>query len=280
LDSIHGATLDPYLIRWRAILAAYPYPITGFASKLVAYDEVPEELLKNARAKISHSTDLGLVRARSHKGDLWVLLLSEHFSEIGPIPRDPAVGEKITLLGAQFTLADPYGAQYNPKPGSQFVLSMPGEWLVEVSEYGKRVALFPLFVGVQPHLEPPILPLSEKPADLGEGAILLLNQARLWGGLESVKLDTGLASVARARLRALVAGELVPAPEVSLKAAGFGDSAMGGADCQARTLTDCLDGLWWSVENRRLFSEDFRWVGAAVEGEEGKDVRIMLMLAG
>jgi hypothetical protein len=57
------------------------------------------------------------------------------------------------------------------------------------------------------------------------------------------------------------------------------DIPVAGAECRARTVASCLDGLWWTPEKRAIFAADLTSVGVAVQGDS-EGVTIVLVAAG
>ena len=276
LAMLQGEKPTPYWLRWHAVLAAWPYPLVGFYTARVAYGEVPKDLIADARLRAAAGQDLGVVRARDADGDLWVLLASQRTTELGPLPRDPEVGSSLQLLGARFLLVDPEGERHVQEEGS-FKVDEAGVWLVEAqAPDGSRIASFPLFAGGKP---PQVPPVEAEVSGLTEAAALaVLDDIRAWYQFPTLARDAGLDSVARARLRGLRDGGLPPA-ENSLRAAGFVDVPVAGAECHARTIAACLDGLWWTPDQRRIFAPDLNSVGVAVESDSA-GVTVVLVAAG
>lgn len=277
LAMIGGEKPTPYRMRWHAILAAWPYPLVGYYTARVEYGEVPKALVDDAKKRAAAGQDLGVVRARDATGDLWVLLASEHPQELGPLPRDPDSGSQLNLLGADFLLTDPLGNACSKGEGS-FRVEQPGVWLVEArTPHGDHIATFPMFVDGKPPQVPPIE--QEVRGKNDAAALAVLDDVRAWYNLPSLVEDPSLDSVARARLHSLTAGESLPSPEKSLRAAGFVDVPVAGAECKARTVAECLDILWWTPERRSIFSANLNTVGVAVQSDD-KGVTIVLVAAG
>ena len=87
LDLLQGDDPGAFQIRWRGVLAAWPYPVLGMRTERTDYDDLPDRLIEEAKGQASAGMDLGLVRGRSGEGDLWVLVWSRRLAELGPIPR-------------------------------------------------------------------------------------------------------------------------------------------------------------------------------------------------
>ena len=104
---------------------------------------------------------IGLVRAQGPTGVAWVGLVGAEAPSVGPQPRQTQVGASIqlpSLPGASYRVSDPFGTllQGNLQTSAQFRLIQPGEWLFEIRQDGKLVALFPIYAGIEAPTEPVI----------------------------------------------------------------------------------------------------------------------------
>ncbi|HND32609.1 MAG TPA: hypothetical protein PLA94_21585 [Myxococcota bacterium] len=261
LDLLQGDEPGAFQIRWRGVLAAWPYPVLGMRTEQTEYDAIPVRLIEEAKRQASLGMDLGLVRGRSGEGDLWVLVWSRRTAELGPIPREPSVGQRVELVGADFTVVDPLGVRKNLGEGA-WVPSEPGEWLLEArTPGGQQITRIPIFVGEATPLLPPIQ--KQATGEPENAAWALFSTIRTWYQLPLPERDPGLDAVARVRLRSLVAGEKPPPAEGMLRSAGYVDVPVGSAECTATTVADCLDQLWWSTEFRAFYQGDWTAVGLA-----------------
>lgn len=280
LSALQGEPINGYRVRWKAVLAGWMSPVLGIATQKVGFDEIPETLIAQAReqGKIragSGDRRIGLARARSMSGDQWVLLVSDA-ADIGPVLREPPQGGSVEFLGARFWLSAPDGGVYEDVSGAHR-FPQAGEWLVEARDAaGGTVARFPLFVGEDTPMLPPIAGEREGPPE--EAALGLLQEIRAWYGLGPLRRDPTMDSVARARLRVWNDGGAPPEPAQSLRAAGFFETETAGLQCEAGSVAACLDGRWWSLDDHAAFSGPWRSVGLAVE--PGPTLRLMVVLAG
>lgn len=271
-----GLEVDAYALRWAAVTAAYPYPIVERSTARVAEDEVPEALVATARARAGSGHDVGLVRARDGKGDVWVLLVGQRRVDLGRIPREYGVGESLALADASFVVADPSGRVRTASRALTF--DAAGEWLLQGRDAQGVIATMPLYVGVPTPEEPPILDDARGDA-LPAQARDLLGALYNWYGREPATFDPMLDSVARARLRALQEGEALPAVETQTRVVGYADRPAGSAECRAATVAACLDGMWWSPERRGVLVGGYPDVGVAAEAVEG-GVLVVVVVAG
>lgn len=273
LDLADDVAASPYRLRWRAVRAGYPYPITHYASARVAQGAMPDALLAEVRARGAQGGDTGLARARDGEEDIWVYLAGRPRAELGRIAREYAVGEAAELGPGRWKVADPAGGVR--ETNGRLVLDRAGEWLVQAVDAQGPVATLPLYVGRDTPLEPPIT--ADAAGDTVEAraqAVL----AALWGwyGRDAPAFDTGLDSVARARLNLLLAGGPVPAAEEQLRRAGFVDGPVAGADCRAADPVACLDGIWWSPDRRAVLAGDFRALGVASAVRDGETILVVV----
>jgi hypothetical protein len=283
LGVIDGETADPRMVRWKAILAGYPYPVVARTVTTVAVGQVPQGLAEEARARVAAITqtggaaDLGLVRARSDDGDTWVMLVGVRRGEIGRIPREIAVGEGISLPPGDWTVADPDGGV--SVVHDRLAPGFAGEWLLRWDVDGQPVATFPVYVDMATPKAPPFaLPLPQ--GDTPEGqARRAVAGARAHYELPLLEPDTALDSVARARLRTLVEGGTLPEVTHQLHAAGFVNVPVAGASCRAATVGECLDAVWWSPADRGVFTGDAANIGVAASVADGQ-VALIIVTAG
>lgn len=277
LAVLAGDPADAPHVRWKAIVAGYPYPVVARSVARVAHGEVPAALVEEARSRTGRDVDLGLVRARGQRDDVWVLLVGERRADLAPFPRELRVGEAITPApGVRWTVADPAGEAWDVD--GAFVPDMVGEWLVRVRVDDVPVAVVPLYVGVDTPEAPPLARDGAGSTPEAQ-ARALVNALRASADLSPLAQDPALDSVARARLRATLAGQPLPDARGQLAAAGYLDVPVAGAECRAATVAACLDQVWWSVERRAVFYGDLSDVGVAVEAD-AQGVQVVLLAAG
>lgn len=270
LDLLNAREVDPYLLRWKAILAGYPYPITGMAQRMMKRGEVPDDLLDEARRQVGGAYDVGLVRARGHQGDLWVLLIGARRAELGSIPREVESGATLTLTGAQYRVSTPSGTLYEDV--DRIVVEEVGEWMVQAYDAQGPIATFPVYVGWTTPELPPIFDV-EPEGDPTEDVRMMVNTVRAWYGLTAFEEDGVLDAAARSRLSAWSGGQL---PDSKSQFTALGITHGVTAECRSSSVAACIDGLWWSPQYRALFLGDAEGLGIAVT-PEGTGVRIVLV---
>ncbi|MDP2316041.1 MAG: hypothetical protein Q8P41_24300 [Pseudomonadota bacterium] len=276
LAELAGDHVDTCRLRWMAVLAGYPYPLIARATASAPPGEVPETLLAEARKQAGRAVDIGLVRARGREADRWFLVVGEHKLDLPPIPRDVALGETVTLGAGDWVVSDPLGELR--KVDQSFQADTAGEWMVSARAGQSALATFPLYVDEVPPESPPVGCLVGT-GDTFDRATASINGVRASYGYASLTRDPALDSVARVRLRGLVAGEPLPDARAQLKSAGFINVPVAAAECRAATVEACLASIWWSPEGRGALVGDLSDIGLAVESAEG-DVRIVLLGAG
>lgn len=276
MAELGGDRVDGCRLRWMAAQAAYPYPVRGWLAATVGKGEIPATLLEHARAYAQKPVDIGLVRARIGEGDRWVLVVADRRGEVPAIAREAAVGETLTLGAGDWRVSDPLG---EPREvADALVLDAPGEWLVQARAGGAALATFPVYVGeTMPEVPPYACAAGDGAPDArAASAVAAVRDAY---GYAPLARDPALDSVARARLRAWVGREPLPAARDQLRAAGFIGVPVAAGACRAATVEACLEGLWWSPDDRGALVGDLAEYGLAVDTREG-DVRIVLVGAG
>ncbi len=254
-------TVDAQALRWRAILAGYPWVIGEARFATTAFDAAPADLVASATAKLGH--DIGLVRARGRESDHWVLLVGERRATLPSIPREPALGQELSLPGLDVAAIAPSG---EPVAGvGALVLDHSGEWLVQLRDKIGVVATFPLYVGARTPQTPPFSGAlgAEEAGDLDEELLLRMDALDRWYQRPAAERDPALDAAARARLRAFLSGQKLPPAQTQLAAAGFFGGTSG--ECRARTVVDCLDGIWWSLSGHDALAGNWGTIGLAVQ---------------
>ena len=261
LQLLREPSLDPADLRWKAILAGYPWPIARAQTQRVGEDEVPTEVL--AVADASGAADLGLVRARGSSGDQWVLLVGGRRGELPAFTREPNLGSRLDFAPYRVRAATPSG-EIRQSEGSLLVDAV-GEWLVELSDDQGVAATFPLYAG---HTTPQAQPFDgaasgEDAGDLDEELLTRMDTLDGWYRRAPAEREPLLDGLARARLRAFTAGLALPDPARQLAAVGFREGRI--STCRAATVADCLDVMWWSIEGHSALGGAWGTVGFAVQ---------------
>lgn len=259
--------VDLSAARWAAVRAGYPFQVLGVDVVHVAHEATPT-------LNVPTDGDLGLVRARGPDDDIWVVLHGAGGPDLPPVPREAHVGDFVPLSGATWRASSPDGEVRALTGG--ILLDRAGEWLLEATAGGKVVATLPVYVGeVTPDTSPFVGSLSGQ--DPEEATFNALAAVWDWYGRSAPVRDSGMDSVARVRLRALTSGTGVDPAGTLLKRAGFVDGANGG-ECEAESLRECLEQMWWSPDQRVIFAGDYSSVGVATSSE-GHGVRVVVLVA-
>lgn len=276
LAELAGERVDLCRLRWMAVLAGYPYPLSSRSSAVVAEGTLPEALITEAQGLAGRAVDIGLVRARGGALDRWELLVSERRGEFPPLAREAAVGDRLALGEGEWVVSDPLG-HVRPAEASLRV-DLPGEWLVSARSGGRSIATVPIYVGV----DVPVLPAVRCDVSgprTAEGIGDWVAGLRTVYGYDALEHDPALDSVARARLRDLVAGAPLPAVAGQLRVAGYVNVPVAGAECRAVTIAACLENIWWSPEKRGALIGDLVVYGVAFV-DTGSQVSLVLVGAG
>jgi len=268
--------VDPCRLRWMAVLAGYPYPLVARASASVPKGELPETLVASARKQAGARVDVGLVRARGRDTDRWVLLVGEHTTELPVIPREVARGDVVTLGPGEWAVSDPFGDLR--AVDASFVADASGEWMVAARDGARTLASFPIYVDEAARPLPPLACRAGGGDPLSQASDIV-RAVRAGYGYASLTRDPALDSVARARLRALLAGGPVPEARDQLRAAGFIGVPVAAASCVGATVEGCLSQIWWSPEGRGALVGDLADVGIAVESRDG-DIHMVVLGGG
>jgi hypothetical protein len=277
LSEIAGVPVDPRGLRWKRILAGYPWPIVAQARAQTAPGEVPAELLERAKTETAAGNDIGLVRARDDGQDRWLLLVGAPRGALPRLAREVKSSERIDLPGVTARVVDPLGVvQVLAAPS--LVLDFRGEWLLELTTPEGGVSILPVYAGAGAPAESPIrAPASSLDDDVAVASVI--DDLRRWYRQEPVRREPTLDSVARARLRQFQAGEPLPDIQRQLASAGFVQEAGAAGTCRAEDVADCLDRMWWSVDQRAPLVGNFGEIGFATTRAGGSLV-VVLVAAG
>jgi hypothetical protein len=256
---LRSGTTDAADVRWRAVLAGYPWPVERAEVALVGADELPAELLATAAGFADR--DVGLVRARESAGDQWVLLVGARRGELPAFPREPAPGTRLLFPGYDVVATAPAGDLRREREA--LFVDTPGEWLVTLADAAGEVTTFPLYVGRATPQAPPFggPSAAEDAGDLAEELLNRLDDLDRWYQRDAADRDPALDAVARARLREFVARRPLPPAPGQLAAAGYFGATAG--ECQAPTVAACLDAMWWSQSGHAALAAEWATVGMA-----------------
>ena len=206
--------------------------------------------------------DLGLVRARGTDGDAWVGLRGRPVAELGVMPRVTPTGDTLELppLTGTWVAADPDGhlTTGDLGPDARVLLTLPGEWLVQL-DLADQSVVFPVYVG-DPAPTEPLLRRVDGPPDTAMRT--LLDEVRDAYALEpwaaSVLLDQAAAAV-------LTNGS---DPVVAAQDAGVLSRRLLAWTCRAPSVPACVDSWVWDPRRRADLWVDGR-VGLATRVHDG-----------
>jgi hypothetical protein len=192
---------------------------------------------------------VGLIRARSSKGDGWVGMLSTPKVDLGVIPRTLEPGQPIQLpavAGGKAAISDGNGALVTADldAGFKIVPVVPGEWLVRLDDGKELLALFPVYVGVDPPKKPLMNRAASPPVDakaISERTGELLDVVREAYGLPVWRDDVVLETMALKVLDGKATAE-------SLSGAGLATVARW--DCDDPSVEACVDRWVWDPARR------------------------------
>ncbi|MFZ5482440.1 MAG: hypothetical protein ACOZNI_37100 [Myxococcota bacterium] len=275
LEALAGEASDVREVRWRAIVAGYPWPVVGRAMAKARLGEIPTGLVEEARR--TGGDDVGLVRARGEDGDLWVLLVGRRRGPVPAVAREARIREVVALGPGAWVVSDADGDVR--RPDGSVVLDEVGEWLFRLEASGVAVATFPVYVATATPETPPVRALASPAGSWEEEARAIADAARARVGLGALGDEPGLDSVARARLRAVMEAGSAPPAEAQLRAAGYVGVPVAGAECRAPTVVDCLDAIWWDPFRRGVLVGAFDAMGVAAHEADGQVV-LALVAAG
>lgn len=278
--------LDYPAVRWAAMRAGWPYPIQSWSFDISPQETPNQAWLGQVRAQVKPGQLVGLARVRNPQGEVWVALFSTPTAPLPAFEREHAVGDLLTLPppnGAAWSLRAASPSRRLVE-GASIALTEPGEWVLDiVGPTGQLYSRLPLYVGESTPEDGPMNELGKPPEDEGAAlreALALVNELRSLVDAPKVSTEAMLAAVARKEVARRAAGGAAPTDsEERLRAAGFPDGPVGEISCRAQTVSECLDGIYWSTDPRRvLLDPAMDAVGGAVSISDG-DLRIVLEFA-
>lgn len=281
----NGGQVDQAMIRWTTFLAGWPYPIDGFSMESVPPGGLPESLIDPAVAP-PDDQHLGLARVRGPSGEVWVLITSPVPLPMAPFARDQAQGATLKLRPlAEETPGWSDLQQRSLSPSLQehvgaVALDEPGEWIVELRATGpdgqrRLLVRAPVYVEEGTPADGPFLEVLPAPADPAEAvrqALVGVDELRGLVEARAVTTDPMLAAVARKEAERLAGGGAPSSDrEQRLRAAGYPEGPVAELTCQARTVHECLDGLFWAIDTRKqLLNPAFDAVGVGAAQVNGR----------
>ena len=253
-------------LRWRAILAGYPWPIRLASVASVETEQLPVQLLALAEQH-QPTGDVGLVRTRDGEMDRWVLLVGEPGGQLAGFAREVAPGASLSFGGYQVRTSEPDGDLVMSSGAAAF--TGVGEYLVELSLNGKKAGSFPIYAGAPTPQAAPFTgtATAENAGDLDEEVLVRMDALDTWYKRRPAERDPMLDTIARSRLREWAAARTLSSATLHLAGAGYLDGF--GGFCRGATVADCLDAMWWSVDDRAALAAPMSSVGWAAQPAAG-----------
>lgn len=254
------------LTSWEAQEAAwiggYSGVIAGVEGWSTAVEAPPPGALRTWLA--DGQGDLGVARARSPRGDVWVALRGTLPADMPVLAKEVPLGAIVELpaVSGRWRAVSPSGVPLEGAQNALLSLHMTerGEWLVERLRDGKREARLALYAGMVAPKTPllAVIPQSD-PA------------AALWSGAEALREAYGADPLTRLSSMDGLAAELSPDQPLSEQLRGRGVLAPN-ADalrCDTPTVEDCL-ALWaFDLDHRAALVQAQR-AGLAAEVRDGR----------
>ena len=257
---------------WRA---GYPYPVDQVRCWAVDTGQAPPIGVAEWVLAAGESHDIGLVRARGQRHDVWVGLSALPRADLGIIPRQAPIGyvlELPALVGSKVVASDPDGylVEVDLDVAQGLALDTIGEWVVEVSDAAGEIARFPVYVGMAVPDGPLFDPAAPRVADVA-ALEALLRSVRGAYGVSPWSRDMLLDAAARSVLRR----EAEPAE--ALSRLGAGPDAQGWR-CDGTTAADCLAQIVWDPRSRHaLLAESNSMMGLAASlTEQGVSAALLV----
>lgn len=255
---------------------------------------------------------VGRAKARAPYRWAYAIFLAERGAHFEPMDRKLEVGQTLVVAGALFDdlveprvlLLEPGGEVLNldveERPGGRFRSSVEvgrvlGEHWVELLATGplgpRVVALFPVYVGVEPPkevtLEPPpdeSMIVSERDAE--RLMFKLLNADRRRFGLSALRWNEALADIARGHSQDMrdhhFFAHVSPGRGTladRFQEAGFAGRAMAENISRNNSVYDAEEGLMLSLGHREnILSPQFTDVGVGVVFVDGEDGQRAMLL--
>ncbi len=210
-----GHPPDAWAVRWAALRAGYPHPVEELAFVQVQEGAVGQQVLAILEREARIGDHVGLVRARSGQGDVWVGVIGRPRLQLEPVPRSIPVGGELALTVVspdpqlQLSIVSPSGFLERGElvPGLRHVLDEPGEWWVQLDDRHGVAAAFPVTAGALPEATPPLVEVSLPASDADQLELIaweLLDEVRAHYERAPCEGDPILGPVADAHLDDLV----------------------------------------------------------------------------
>jgi len=272
--------LTPPEIREAAWRAGWPFPIRSVHTVGAPIGAEAPPAIRSLVNQTPGGVDIGLVRARGDRQDIWVLVTSDPRIDLQVFPRQLPAGARLKLPaqpGIRFAVSDPNGKLYEGHLDLEWstAADLTGEWLVELRDPIGVAARFPVYVGMMPPditlLEGGEPPLNAPQAS--DQAYDVIDRVREAYGLREPQVDTLLQSaVPWAQLNP----DLRPA-EIARRV-GIDPGKMWRADCTGSTVEICLDSIIWDPRARPALMSERMLVGIGADIRTD-NVRLTLLMA-
>ena len=273
------ALFQKWEIREAAWRAGYPYPVGKSIRAWGPAGGPPPDVLLEWLGTLPLSQDLGLVRARAARGDLWVGLAAEVTQSLPVIPRRILVGERLSFspdAEGVLALSSPEGdvSTHTLERGFQRAMEQDGEWLVELTHKGQQVALFPVYVGIEvpnfPVLRDAAPVEDDDPLQAMQHVMTVVRETYDRPAFERmVLLDAGA--------RTLLANPERDVGEV-LSALGLSSEGAVFHRCATTLTRVCMDKLLWDIKTRSVFVSPSQWVLGLAAGFSEQEQGVVILL--
>ena len=286
MELLDGNPTDEATVRWAAINAGWPYPISHIEAVATEENALPPE---SFGALLGGQSHVGMVRARGSAGEIWVALGSSPARLAAPFSKAWEVGDRFELPfsnidGLTLSACGPEGPTRTTSPGERSVtLDHSGEWVVEArSEASGSVILrAALHVGEELPQTPPTSP-REAPAsasERGNEIASVVAEARSNFHEENLTVEPLLNSTAEATMVEWSVGGTIPGDMRFLNDLNITAPPRAELHCIASTPRACVDQLYWSAEHRdELLRSGYSGVGVAVSDDD-QGLRAVIHLA-
>lgn len=272
--------VTPPEVREAAWRAGWPFPIARVWTVGASIGAEAPNRIRELVSQVPNQVDLGLVRARGDRQDVWVLVTSQPRIDMQVFPRQLPAGARLQLpaqAGVRFAVADPSGRLFEGHLEVDWSTSadQTGEWLVELRDERGVAARFPVYVGmIPPELtlldggEPPV-----NPPLASDQAFDVIDRVREAYGLAEPQVDSLLQSaIPWAQLNPKLSTREI-AERVGVDPANF-----WRMDCTGGTVEICLDPIVWDPRARPalLSGRLLLGIGANIVSD---GVRVTLLMA-
>jgi hypothetical protein len=269
--------------RWAAVMAGFPYKVSYMIIGDVEVDEPPVGLPEAISEY--NPINLGLARVRKGTKDRWVVLIGEGGYLEESFPRELELGDELNIEGkGTWRLADPTGGITTGELPIKGLISMEGEWWLELSRSGVYSSI-PIYAGIGTPVSnlffSDYVGVDEiQPSEVQESVLILMDEMRQREGLSILRYDKMLVGLAQYPLQYYVEGSWDrEVGEKNLRKAGFAGGPAYQFGCTGENVLNCLDQLSWNIDARQaLLDPQIRNIGIATYVDTAK-VAVMINLS-